>query len=450
MRRVSSRALRGLAGLGGHDPLLEDHLGFLGVFLQERPEPLVHGRLDEALDLDVQQLVLRLALEAGLGELDGDDRDEPLAQVVAAGADVLQQADALGVLQHRVRQARLEPGQVRAAVVVVDVVGEREDRLVVAVAVLQRDLDLDVLLGVFLLEADDRRRERLALVEELDVLGEALVVLEHVALPDALVLVDDLDAGVEERQLAEAVHQGFVDELDAAVGLGKEGGVGLEGDLGAGLVALADDLEVRALHAARELHVVDRAVAADLDLEPFADEVDDGRADAVQPAGGLVGGGVVVGELAAGAERGEDDFDGRDAFGRVDADGHAAAVVGDGAGAVGVDLHVDALAVAGEGLVDGVVDDLVDEVVQAARVVAADVHARARADVLDIVEDADLRFVVLCPVDRQGALGGFDRGGRRIRRVRRFRRVLVSHPIAPACSGNTAGALPARRAMSAR
>jgi hypothetical protein len=36
---------------------------------------------------------------------------------------------------------------VRAAVVVVDVVGEREDRLVVAVAVLERDLDLEVQLG---------------------------------------------------------------------------------------------------------------------------------------------------------------------------------------------------------------------------------------------------------------------------------------------------------------
>jgi hypothetical protein len=94
-----ARLARGLAGLGGHDPLLEDHLGFLGVLLQERAEPLVHRGADEALDLDVEQLVLRLALEAGLGDLDGDHRDEPLAQVVAARADVLQQADALGVLQ---------------------------------------------------------------------------------------------------------------------------------------------------------------------------------------------------------------------------------------------------------------------------------------------------------------------------------------------------------------
>jgi hypothetical protein len=141
--------------------------------------------------------------------------------------------------------------------------------------------------------------------------------------------------------------------------------------------------------------VVNGAVAGDLDLEPLADEVGDRRADAVQAAGGLVGGGVVVAELAAGAEGGEDDLDGGDALGRVDADGDAAAVVGDGAGAVGVDLHVDRLAVAGEGLVDGVVDDLVDEVVQAARVVAADVHARAGADVLDVVEHADLGLVVL-------------------------------------------------------
>src|SRR3712207_8123453 len=47
-------------------------------------------------------------------------------------------------------------------------------------------------------------------------------------------------------------------------------------------------------------------------------------------------------------------------------------------------LDEDRLAVAGQGLVDGVVDNLVDEVVQAAGVVAADVHARAGAHVLDV------------------------------------------------------------------
>ena len=104
-------------------------------------------------------------------------------------------------------------------------------------------------------------------------------------------------------------------EVDAALLLGEEGGVGFEGDLGAGVVGLADDLHVLALDAALEDHVVDLAVAVDFDLHPFGDEVDDGRADTVQPTGGAVGGFVVVVELAPGAEGGEDDLDGGDALG---------------------------------------------------------------------------------------------------------------------------------------
>ena len=42
-------------------------------------------------------------------------------------------------------------------------------------------------------------------------------------------------------------------------------------------------------HAALVFLLVDVAVAADLDLAPFGEEVDDGDADAVQTAGGLVG-----------------------------------------------------------------------------------------------------------------------------------------------------------------
>ena len=56
---------------------------------------------------------------------------------------------------------------------------------------------------------------------------------------------------------------------------------------------------------------------------------------------------------------------------------------------------VDAIAVAGQRLVDGVVDDLVDHVVQAGAVVGvADVHARALAHRLEALEDLDALFVV--------------------------------------------------------
>ena len=72
--------------------------------------------------------------------------------------------------------------------------------------------------------------------------------------------------------------------------------------------------------------------------------------------------------------------------------GNAAAVVLDADRTVGVQRHVDALAVAGERLVGRVVDHLLDDV---QRVVGARVHARPLLDRLQALEDADRRFAVV-------------------------------------------------------
>ena len=59
-------------------------------------------------------------------------------------------------------------------------------------------------------------------------------------------------------------------------------------------------------HAALVFLLVDVAVAADFDLAPLGEEVDDGDADAVQAAGGLVG---ALLELAAELEHGHHAFE---------------------------------------------------------------------------------------------------------------------------------------------
>ncbi len=51
--------------------------------LEEELQLLADDLLDDAVDLAVGELGLGLALEAGLGDLDGDDGDEALADVVA-------------------------------------------------------------------------------------------------------------------------------------------------------------------------------------------------------------------------------------------------------------------------------------------------------------------------------------------------------------------------------
>ena len=172
--------------------------------------------LDDALHLGVAELRLRLSLELRLRDLDADDRDEALADVVAADAllQVLRQVVRARVRVDRPRQRRPEPGEVRAAFVRVDVVGEGVDRLRVAVVPLQRDLDVD---AVLLRLHEDRRvvDDRLVLVQVRDELADAALVVEPVALARlALVVERDGDAAVQERELAQALRQRVEAEVD--------------------------------------------------------------------------------------------------------------------------------------------------------------------------------------------------------------------------------------------
>ena len=139
--------------------------------------------------------------------------------------------------------------------------------------------------------------------------------------------------------------------------------------------------------AAADQPVPDAAGAADLDFHPLGEGIDAGDADAVESAGDLVVGAV---ELAAGVERGEDDFERGAVLRGVHIDGNAAAFVLDGERAVGVDDDVNLVAVASEGLVDGVIDDFVDEVVVAAFARVADIHGGAFAHGLHAFEDGDV------------------------------------------------------------
>src|SRR5690606_15649369 len=121
-------------------------------------------------------------------------------------------------------------------------------------------------------------------------------------------------------------------------------------------------------------------------------------------------------ELAARVEDGHHDLDrglavegGVVVLDRVHRD--AAAVVHDGAGAVGVDGDHDGLGVAGHGLVDGVVHDFVDEVVKGIEAGAADVHARALPDGVEALQDFDLICAVIAvdPAGLSALRRGLDR-----------------------------------------
>ena len=303
-----------------------------------------------------------------------------------------------------------------AAVALRDVVGEAEDVLAVAVVPLHRDFARDrrVLVAVLLAGGieDVRVQHLLAGVDELDEALDAAGEGEVVVLVVALVDQADADAVVQEAQLAQALGEDVVVEVDVREDLE----VGQEVDLGAALLGLADDLHRRDLDAVllddlailrdalAKLHVVRHAVAPHRQAQPLRQAVDATDADAVQAARDLV---AVLVELATGVQLGQRDLGGRALrlvlVVHLDAGRDAAAVVGDGDRVVGVDRDDDVVAEARQRLVDRVVDDLEHEVVQAGAVGGvADVHAGALPHRFQALEDLDRALAVSCRWRRSG------------------------------------------------
>ena len=232
----------------------------------------------------------------------------------------------------------------------------------------------------------------------------------------AQVSQDDADARIEEGQFAQPVLERLEVELDH--GEGRRGGQ--EGDLGAaaaviGARRLSSARRCRSSASGASASPLVKAISKILplrrifSLQPDRQRIDDGHADAMQAARDLVG---ILVELAAGMELGHHHFGRRNALGRVHVGGNAAAIVDDGAGAIGVEGDGHQVGMAGQRLVDGVVDDLIDHVVQARAVIGvADIHAGALAHGVEALQDLDgigAVFIEIRPVFR-GRCGGAQR-----------------------------------------
>ena len=145
------------------------------------------------------------------------------------------------------------------------------------------------------------------------------------------------------------------------------------------------------------------AIAANAEMQHFGKRIHHRHTHAMEAARDLVG---VLVELAAGMQHRHDDFSGTTPLTGVDVRGDAASVVLHRHGFVGVYGDGDAVAVAGQRLVDGVVHHLEHHVMQAGAVVrVADVHAGALAHRVQPFQHRDAAGVVV------GGLGQ-RRGGR--------------------------------------
>ena len=269
-----------------------------------------------------------------------------------------------------------------------DIVGEGDEHLVIAVVVLQRYLTLGVL-ALARHVYDVLVQGGLIAVYIRDELADAAGVAHGILLlePFAPVLRGDSKAGVQKGLLAHPRVERVVVELRRVEHLG----VGVEAHDGAGVVRLADNLHLLRNVAAGELHLINLPVLVDADLQPVGERVDDAGADAVEAAGDLV---PAAAELAAGVQHGVHDLERGLAGLLLDIDGDAAAVIRDAYHVPRLYRDLDVVAVPGQGLVYGVVDNLVDQVVQPARACRADVHAGPHAHGLEALEHLYLARVV--------------------------------------------------------
>ena len=392
----------GLAGARRFDALLGDLLGLDRMLFEITAQLVVQEGFDEPLDFAVAEFGLGLALELRFRHLDADDRGQPFPNVLALQALLVlfEQAERSDISVDRTRQRGSQPDQVRPALDGIDVVGERIHVLGIALVPLQGDVDRRAVL--LAAQIYDFVQRRLGASEVFDERRDSAFVEEVMAfIGFALVYDRDVEARIQKGEFAQPPRQ----DIEAELLIAEDLLIRQEDDPGAALFGRPDGFQGGLGRAAAIPLDVYLPGTFDLQFQEFGQGVDDGHADAVQPAGNPVG---AVVELSAGVQLGQHDLGRGHAFGRMLFGGDTAAVIDDGDAAVGVDRDDDLRAVAGQGLIDRVVDEFENEVVQAPLARIADVHARPLAHGLQTFEDLDL----IDPVGLFDFLHGHAKGGR--------------------------------------
>ena len=144
--------------------------------------------------------------------------------------------------------------------------------------------------------------------------------------------------------------------------------------------------------AAFESNLVFFAVTTHANLGTQRQSVNDGNTNAVKTTGNLV---TTAAEFAAGMKDGKNNLDGRDLLFLMLLNRDATTVVDDRDRVVGMNEHLDMVAITSEGFVNRVIDYLVNQVMKATWAGSTNVHARALANGVKAFEDLDrIRAVV--------------------------------------------------------
>ena len=132
-----------LTGTGRVETLVDDTTTRLGVALEVIFQLLADNGIHDAFDFGIRQARLILRLELRVGVLDGDDGHEPFAHVVAVELGILIFNEIIGlrVVVNHAGERGTETREVGAAFGLIDEVRVAKDHLVVAVVVLQGDVE---------------------------------------------------------------------------------------------------------------------------------------------------------------------------------------------------------------------------------------------------------------------------------------------------------------------
>ena len=354
----------GLTGARGVNNFADHDFRIGWVFQQVFAQQFVHLLLHRRFHLGGDQLVFGLRGEFRIRHLHGYHGNQAFTRIVAGGADFRFFAVALFVhigvkgTGHR----RAEAGEVSTAVTLRNVVGKAVDVFLEAVVPLQGHFHADTVFFGGEIE-NIRVDRRFVLVEILNERLDAAFVVEMVFFAIALIAQADRDAGVQERQLAQAFRQDVIFKF-GDIGEGFQAWP--ETHHGAGFVGFASHGQRCLRHTVFVHLLVNFVIALDNQLQLLRQGVNHRDAYAVQTAGNFIG---VIIEFTASVQDGHDNFRCGDALFRVNAGRDAAAVILDGDGVIAVDGDNDIFAVTRERFVDSVIHNLEYHVVQTGAVI---------------------------------------------------------------------------------
>ena len=179
-------------------------------------QSVVHGRVHDSVDLGVDELHLRLRFKARIRQFNAENADQSFAHVVSGNGRVLvlKKAVLFCVLIDCPCQRSAESSEMGAAVRVRDRIRERQNLIVVAVVVLEDDIDKNFVA----LSCDHDRlgmQDLFVFAQLPNELFDSVFVKKSLLLwrIDAFIGERDLQTGIQKRQLAQARRQSFELEL---------------------------------------------------------------------------------------------------------------------------------------------------------------------------------------------------------------------------------------------